>query len=80
MQLGCNKSDFSEFDYLIAMEEYNLRNIRREFGAELSEQVKLLLDYTESPGDIADPWYTGSFDVTYREIVAGCEGFLERLA
>lgn len=74
------KSDFSEFDYLIAMEEYNLRNIRREFGAELSEQVKLLLDYTESPGDIADPWYTGSFDVTYREIVAGCEGFLERLA
>ena len=74
------KADFSEFDYLIAMEEYNLRNIRREFGAELTKQVKLLLDYTDTPGDIDDPWYTGSFDETYREIVAGCEGFLEQIA
>ena len=74
------KSDFKEFDYLIAMEEYNLRNIRREFGAQLTEQVTLLLDYTDTPGDIDDPWYTGSFDVTYREIVAGCEGFLEQFA
>lgn len=73
------KTDFTEFDYLIAMEEYNLRNIRREFGEKLSEQVKRLLDYTDTPGDIDDPWYTGSFDITYREIVAGCEGFLERL-
>ena len=70
------KSDFEEFDYLIAMEEYNLRNIRREFGAELAGKVKLLLDYTDSPGDIADPWYTGSFDVTYRDIVEGCKGLL----
>ena len=70
------KADFEEFDYLIAMEEYNLRNIRREFGEALAKKVSLLLDYTDMPGDIDDPWYTGSFDVTYNEIVMGCEGFL----
>ena len=73
------KADFTEFDYLIAMEEYNLRNIRREFGPELAEQVHLLLDYTDQPGDIADPWYTGNFTITYDEIVQGCEGFLASL-
>lgn len=73
------KADFENFDYLIAMEGYNLRNIRREFGNELTGRVSLLLDYTDTPGDIDDPWYTGSFDVTYREIVAGCEGLLQHL-
>ena len=73
------KRDFEDFDYLIAMDSFNLRNIRREFGGELSEKVSLLLDYTNMPEDIADPWYTGAFDVTYSEIVAGCEGFLRYL-
>ena len=73
------KRDFEEFDYLIAMESFNLRNIKREFGAALTDEVKLLLDYTDTPGDIDDPWYTGSFDVTYGEIVAGCQGFLQYL-
>lgn len=73
------KSDFEEYDYLIAMEQYNLRNIRREFGDALAKQVSLLLDYTDTPGDIDDPWYTGSFGVTYEEITRGCEGLLEHL-
>ena len=70
------KADFTEFDYLVAMEDYNLRNIRREFGQELASQVSLLLDYTDTPGDIDDPWYTRDFGKTYREIKAGCEGLL----
>lgn len=73
------KKDFEEFDYLIAMEQYNLRNIRREFGEELAGQVSLLLDYTDTPGDIDDPWYSGGFDVTYKEVLKGCEGLLEHL-
>ena len=73
------KKDFEDFDYLIAMEEYNLRNIRREFGANLTERVSLLLDYTDRPGDIDDPWYTGKFDLTYDEIELGCKGFLKSL-
>ncbi len=70
------KADFEEFDYLIAMEQYNIRNIRREFGEELTNKVSLLLDYTDTPGDIDDPWYSGGFDATYRDIVRGCEGLL----
>lgn len=73
------KRDFKDFDYLIAMEEYNLRNIRREFGQELASQVKLLLDYTDESGDIDDPWYTGNFTKTYEEILKGCQGMLEYL-
>ena len=73
------KADFAEYDYLIAMEQYNLRNIRREFGPELTECVSLLLDYTDAPGDIDDPWYTGNFGLTYDEVVKGCEGFLQQL-
>ena len=73
------KADFIEYDYIIAMEQFNLRNIRREFGEELAGQVSLLLDYTDTPGDIDDPWYSGGFDVTYQEIVKGCEGLLKHL-
>ncbi len=73
------KADFEEYDYLIAMEQYNLRNIQREFGARLAGQVSLLLDYTDAPGDIDDPWYSGGFDVTYKEILRGCEGLLAHL-
>ena len=73
------KADFAEYDYLIAMEQYNLRNIRREFGPELTERVSLLLDYTDTPGDIDDPWYTGNFGLTYDQVVKGCEGFLQQL-
>ncbi len=73
------KADFEEFDFLIAMEEYNLHNIRREFGDALAKRVSLLLDYTDAPGDIADPWYTGGFEETYEDIVLGCLGLLEYL-
>ena len=73
------RADFVDYDYLIAMEAYNLRNIRREFGAELADRVTLLLDYTDTPGDIDDPWYTGNFEITYREILEGCTGFLKQL-
>ena len=73
------KADFEEYDYLIAMEQYNLRNIKREFGEALTKQVSLLLDYTDTPGDIDDPWYTGDFGITYDEILKGCLGLLEHL-
>ena len=73
------KADFERFDYLVAMEEYNLRNIRREFGASLAGRVKRLLDYTDTPGDIDDPWYTGNFALTYEEIMTGCKGMLAKL-
>ena len=73
------RADFDKFDYLIAMDANNLRNIRREFGDELFSKVTLMMEYAGSRDDVADPWYTGNFEVTYRDIVAGCEGFLQKL-
>ena len=74
------KSDYAAYDYLICMDTNNLRNLRRIIGEDKDGKVSLLLDYTSRPGaSIADPWYTGNFDVTYDDIVEGCEGFLEYL-
>jgi len=73
------KNDFDTFDYLIAMEAYHLQSIRREFGEERAKLVTLLLDYTDEPGDIDDPWYTRKFDVAYREIERGCAGLLAHI-
>ena len=73
------KSDYNKYDYLIGMEERNRRNMLRILGSDPEHKVSLLLDYTDCPGNIADPWYTGNFDVTYDDIVQGCEAFLEEL-
>ena len=73
------RSDYEEYDYLIAMENFNIRNMMREFGNDPEHKICRLLDFTDRPGNIADPWYTRRFDVTYEEIVAGCEALLERL-
>ena len=72
-------SDYDEFDYLIVMESYNLRNMRRDFPEDPEDKIHRLLDFTERPGDIDDPWYTRRFDVTYQGIEAGCEALLEHI-
>ena len=73
------KSDYDKYDYLIGMEGVNRRNMLRILGSDPERKVSLLLDYSDRPRDIADPWYTGNFELTYRDIVEGCEGFLEYL-
>lgn len=73
------KSDFDKFDYIFVMDNNNLNNIKREFGDYDSEKVMRLLDITNSPRDIADPWYTGDFDKTYNDIYEGCSVLLERI-
>lgn len=73
------RSDYQEYDYLIAMEQYNIRNMMRILGEDPQKKVSLLLDYTDRPGDIDDPWYTGDFETTYRQVLAGCQGLLEHL-
>ncbi len=70
------RKDYEEYDYLIAMDRFNLSNIRRIIGEDRENKVSLLLDYTERKGDIADPWYTGDFETTYRDVLEGCEGFM----
>ena len=71
------KADYDKFDYLLAMEEYYIDRIMRIIGSDPENKVHLLLDYTDRKGDIADPWYTGNFDITYDDISEGLEGFLK---
>jgi protein-tyrosine phosphatase len=71
--------DYAEFDYIVCMDKANKRNLERLLGADKAQKVKLLLDYTVSPGDIADPWYTGDFETTYLDVLRGCEGLLAEI-
>ncbi len=70
------KQDYQRYDYIIGMEYRNIRNIDRIVGADPEHKVHMLLDYSENPRDIADPWYTGEFGRTYDDILEGCKGFL----
>ena len=73
------KQDYEDYDYLIAMDRWNIRNMMRILGEDPQQKIHLLLDFADSHGDIADPWYTGNFEVTYRDVVRGCEGLLKYL-
>ena len=73
------RADYAEYDWLIAMEQYNIRNMLRILGGDPEGKVCRLLDFTDRPRDIADPWYTGEFGLTYREIVEGCTALLDKL-
>lgn len=72
--------DYIYFDLLLAMDGNNVRNLRRLLGEDTENKIHLLLDYTERKGQsIADPWYTGDFDITYDDIMEGLEGLLKYL-
>ena len=72
-------SDYAEYDLLIGMDYANLRNMQRFFGADEKSKLHLLLDYTNAPGEVADPWYTGDFSATWFDVNAGCRALLESL-
>ena len=73
------RHDYEEFDYIIAMEERNIRNILRIVGEDSENKISKLLDFTDNPRDIADPWYTGNFNITYLQIIEGCKSLLEKI-
>lgn len=73
-------ADYREYDLLIGMDCANLRNMRRICGGDPEGKIRLLMDFTDRPGDVADPWYTGDFETTWRDISAGCRGLLEWLS
>ncbi len=73
------RSDYRDYDYIIGMDNWNYRNMVRMAGKDYEKKVSLLLDYTDHPRDVADPWYTGDFEKTYEDVLAGCQGFLKYL-
>lgn len=73
------RADYQHYDHIIAMDHNNLRNLRRLLGDDTEGKISLLMDYTSRPGDVADPWYTGDFEATWRDVMEGCTGLLERI-
>lgn len=74
------RADYDEYDWLIGMDDFNLRNMRALLGGDPDHKIVKLLSFCGTGEDIADPWYTGNFDETYRDVLRGCEGLLRTLA
>lgn len=74
------KKDYDDYDYIIGMDGQNLRNMRRMLPDDSEGKICLLLDFTSSPRDIADPWFTGDFDATYDDVLKGCTALLDRIS
>lgn len=73
------RGDYAAWDLFVGMDTANLRNMTRLFGGDPEGKVHALLDYTHRPGEVADPWYTGDFESTWRDVVEGCNGLLQSL-
>ena len=74
------KADYDRYDMIICMDDNNVRNTMRITGGDPDNKISLLLDYTDRAGQqVADPWYTGNFDATWRDVTEGCEGLLKEL-
>ena len=73
------RADYEKHDLLIGMDSANLRNMNRICGGDPEGKIHLLMDYTDRPGDVADPWYTGDFETTWRDVQAGCRALLAQL-
>ena len=73
------KADYDRYDYIVAMDKNNLRNMTKFVGSDPLGKVSLLMDHTDRPGDVADPWYTGDFETTWIDVNEGCKGLLEKL-
>ena len=72
-------ADYDLYDYIIAMDHYNLRNMQRFVDDDPKQKVSLLMDWTDTPHDVADPWYTGDFRLTWNDIWQGCNDFLGKI-
>ena len=73
------RRDYDRFDLLIGMDSWNIRNMTRICGGDPEGKIRMLMDDTQRPGDVADPWYTGDFEATWRDVLEGCEGLLQQI-
>jgi protein-tyrosine phosphatase len=73
------RADYDRFDMIIGMDNWNLCNMLRIWGDDPEGKISLLMDFTQRPGDVADPWYTGNFEATWRDVLEGCQAILSAL-
>ena len=75
-----NIDDYNDFDLIVCMDRENLSHLRRRLGEDTDGKIHKLLEYCGESRDVADPWYTGNFTETYRDVTAGCEALLKSLS
>ena len=68
--------DYERYDLLIGMDQANLRNMHRICGGDFDGKMHLLMEFTDRPSDVADPWYTDDFETTWQDVLAGCSRLL----
>lgn len=73
-----SRSDYPKYDYIVGMDSANIRNMNRIFGGDPDRRISMLLDHTGEYRDVADPWYTGNFELTYFDVLRGCEALLDK--
>ncbi len=73
------KEDYDKFDFIIGMDSANIRNLNSLFGGDPLGKVHKMLEYAGRDGDVADPWYTGNFDATWRDVSEGCHGLFRSI-
>ena len=73
------KEDYTYYEYIIAMDRINIRNMTKFAGNDPDNKISLLMDFTSHLKDVADPWYTGDFETTWNDVYEGCVGILNRL-
>lgn len=71
--------DYRRYDYLIGMDSANRRNMQRICSGDPDGKISLLMEHTNRPSDVADPWYTGDFEATWRDVLSGCQALLEEI-
>ena len=74
-----NSSDYNRYDLLIGMDSWNIRNMNRICGGDPEGKIHMLMDYTNRPGEVADPWYTDDFEATWRDVLEGCQALLKTI-
>ncbi|WP_072701728.1 low molecular weight protein-tyrosine-phosphatase [Butyrivibrio hungatei] len=74
-----SRTDYDKFDFIIGMDSANIRDLNRIFSGDPDHKVFKMLDFTDRDGDVADPWYTGNFDATWRDCSDGCHGLFRHI-
>ncbi len=74
-----SRTDYGKFDFIIGMDSANIRNLNSLFGGDPDKKIFKMLEFADRDGDVADPWYTGNFDATWRDCSDGCHGLFRQI-
>ena len=73
------KEDYNKYDYLVCMDSANVRNALKIIGNDTGDKLHKLMEFANMEKDVADPWYTGDFNTTYKDVVLGCRSLLDHI-